>query len=333
MVLAFAFLDSICYWFYLRFGFGNSPLLGLYRHKRLFFNSGRPNVKIKVFFTFLLTPTKNLARHSLKTILSVAGFDPSSGAGVTADLAVFASFGAYGLSCISALTVQSTVGVFASYPVAAHILEETLNCLGQDLSLSAIKIGMLATADNVATMSAFLRRCRVQLRVPVVLDPVLRSSSSVELLDKQGIERMKEELLPLVDWVTPNYDELGILIGRSIRLQGEAEAGGRALQAMYPGLGVVATGGDLQVPNDLLLQPGGELHWLAGRKIESTSTHGTGCAFSSALACGLAFGRGGLDAAVTAKHFVERAILRAPGLGHGKGPMNLRWPLELQGTN
>lgn len=246
---------------------------------------------------------------------------------------MFASFGVFGLSCISALTVQSTVGVFASYPVAAHILEETLNCLDKDLSLSAIKIGMLATADNVAAMSAFLRKSQTQWRVPVVLDPVLRSSSGVELLDKRGIERMKEELLPLVDWVTPNFDELGILLGRSIRSQGEAEAGGRALQILHPRLGIVATGGDLQVPNDLLLQPGQDLHWLAGRKIESTSTHGTGCAFSSALACGLALGRSGLDAAVTAKHFVERAILRAPGLGHGRGPMNLRWPLEVQGTD
>lgn len=265
--------------------------------------------------------------------MSIAGFDPSSGAGITADLAVFASFGAFGLSCISALTVQSTVGVFASYPVANHILEETLNCLDEDLSLAAIKIGMLGTAENVATVGAFLRRRRAQSRVPVVLDPVLRSSSGAELLRAQGIACMKEELLPLVDWVTPNYKELGILLGRSIRSQTEAEAGSRALQGIYPGVGVVATGGELQVPNDLLLRPEGALHWLAGHKVESTSTHGTGCAFSSALACGLAFGRSGLDAAVTAKHFVEQAILRAPGLGHGRGPMNLRWPLEVRETD
>jgi len=132
--------------------------------------------------------------------------------------------------------------------------------------------------------------------------------------------------------MTPNYDELGVLLGTVVQSQEEAVAGAGVLRLMYPGLGIVVTRGDMEMPNDLFLEPEGKPRWLAGRRIESTATHGTGCAFSSALACGLADGHSGYDSAIVPKQFVEQAILRAPGPGRGRGPMNLRWPLEARET-
>src|SRR5580698_8027237 len=134
------------------------------------------------------------------TVLTIAGFDPSSGAGVTADLMVFAAHGLFGTSCITALTVQSTVGVRATQPVAGEVVRATLDCLQDDLPVAGIKIGMLATAENVAAVVDFLEGIRGQ-GIPVVLDPVLRSSSGRELLDAAGVVLMRERLLPLVDWV------------------------------------------------------------------------------------------------------------------------------------
>ena len=132
----------------------------------------------------------------MKCVLTIAGYDPSSGAGATADLMVFAAHGLFGTSCITGLTVQSTMGVLASHPIDAKVVRETLNCLHADLPAAGIKIGMLGTAAVVATVADFLARLRVQgSRVPVVLDPVLRSSSGRELLDDEGMVLLRERLL------------------------------------------------------------------------------------------------------------------------------------------
>src|SRR5277367_5095314 len=133
------------------------------------------------------------------TVLTIAGFDPSSGAGVTADLMVFAAHGLFGTSCITGLTVQSTMGVRTTEAVSAEIVHDTLDCLQSDLAVAGIKIGMLATAANVAMVADFLEMLRGEnRRVPVVLDPVLRSSSGRELLDGEGMEVLRRRLLPLV---------------------------------------------------------------------------------------------------------------------------------------
>src|ERR1700677_1518805 len=136
----------------------------------------------------------------MRTVLTIAGFDPSSGAGVTADLMVFAAHGLFGVSCVTALTVQSTVGVMATDPIAAEVVRSTLDCLQADLPAAGIKIGMLSTASNVATVADFLTELRglhgQGTRVPVVLDPVLRSSSGRELLDPEGVTSLRERLLP-----------------------------------------------------------------------------------------------------------------------------------------
>ena len=245
----------------------------------------------------------------MRTVLSIAGFDPSSGAGITADLAVFAAHGMFGTSCITALTVQNTLGVAAVHAVDPSIVRHTLQHLHVDLPPTGIKIGMLANAQLVAVVAEFLESHPV--RPIVVLDPVLRSTSGKDLLDREGIQFLRERLIPLVDWVTPNESELDLLGG---------------LQALQK-TGVVVTGGDREPPDDLLVFNHEEI-WLRGTRIETTATHGTGCAFSSSLLCRLVAGEKGPEAAQGAKSYVAEAMRRASRIGHGRGPMNHLWPLR-----
>ena len=264
----------------------------------------------------------------MQTVLTVAGFDPSSGAGVTADLAVMAAHGMFGISCVTALTVQSTMGVRAIHAVDAGVVAETLACLVEDLPPAGVKIGMLATAGNVTAVAEFLEG--LGGRVPVVLDPVIRSSSGAELLDAEGLAAMRSRLLPRVDWVAPNLAELGALAEMAVDGRGGMERAARSLQERWPELHVVGTGGHLDRPDDLVLWPDGRVEWMAGTKIESRSTHGTGCAFSTALLCGLAAGVEAGEAVRSAKAFVTEAIRRAESRGAGHGPMELLWPLRMR---
>jgi hydroxymethylpyrimidine/phosphomethylpyrimidine kinase len=269
------------------------------------------------------------AEATMKTVLTIAGFDPSSGAGVTADLMVFAAHGLFGTSCITSLTVQSTVGVKGTTAVSAEVVRATLDCLASDLPAEGIKIGMLGTAANVTAVAEFLSGVRAERRrVLVVLDPVLRSSSGKELLDADGVTEMRESLLPLVDWVTPNVDELGVLVRRKVEGREEIVEAALELQEMGWEMNVVATGGHLNPPDDLLVGAGGEQVWMAGKQLVSRSTHGTGCAFSSALLSRLVRGDEAENAAAMAKKYVAEAILRAAPMGRGIGPVNTLWPLR-----
>jgi hydroxymethylpyrimidine/phosphomethylpyrimidine kinase len=271
----------------------------------------------------------------MKTVLTIAGFDPSSGAGVTADLMVFGAHGLFGTSAITSLTVQSTIGVAASHPVDAGVVLATLRCLEQDLPAAGVKLGMLATAPVIAAVADFLVEVRGRRDVVVVLDPVLRSSSGRELLDAAGVELLRGRLLPLVDWVTPNLDELALLTGRSIAGREEMAEAAVVLQETIAGLGgrahVLAKGGHLAeqtASDDLLLTRDGEAHWLAGERIATRSTHGTGCALSSALLSWVVLGDAPLAAAEAAKRYVEGALRNAVPLGQGRGPLQHLWPLR-----
>lgn len=260
----------------------------------------------------------------MQTVLTIAGFDPSSGAGVTADLMVFAAHGLFGISAITALTVQSTLGVRASHTVAATTLFETLECLRGDLPPAGIKIGMLADAASVRVVADFLET--VPEGVPIVLDPVIRSSSGRELLSADGLLLLRSRVMPRVSWVTPNLDELAALTGHEVTRREDVPGAAARLQEMGSGLNVLATGGHLDRPDDLLRSAAGEVHWLAGERIVSRATHGTGCALSSALLSRLVHGDAPLDAALAAKAYVAEAIRTAAPLGHGHGPLNHLWP-------
>ncbi|HZL27061.1 MAG TPA: bifunctional hydroxymethylpyrimidine kinase/phosphomethylpyrimidine kinase [Acidobacteriaceae bacterium] len=257
-------------------------------------------------------------------LLTIAGFDPSSGAGITADLQVFAAHGLYATACITALTVQSTRGVTRVESVAG-LIAPTLEHLDADLPPLGIKIGMLATAEAVRAVAQYLRKLRGR-KIPVLLDPVFLSSSGAALLDAEGLAALQRELLPLVDWITPNRDELAALSG----VESTVEDGLQALAGFHPHLHIVATGGDHIGPAtvDLLLTAAGELHRFEGERIQTTSTHGTGCAFSSALLARLVLGDAPVAAVAAAKAYVTEALRQAPGVGRGNGPLNLLWPLR-----
>jgi hydroxymethylpyrimidine/phosphomethylpyrimidine kinase len=257
--------------------------------------------------------------------LTIAGFDPSSGAGVTADLKTFAAHGVYGVAAITALTVQSTQGVRSLEPVRPSLFRETLECLAEDISLDGVKLGMLAGAGLVAEAEHFLR-ARPGLRATVVLDPVLRSSSGAGLLDAEGTALLRERLLGVVGWITPNVNELALLTGSEVRTREQVPAAAERLARQAakignPDIAIVVTGGHLDRPDDYLLLQG-KGNWLPGERVETRSTHGTGCAFSSALVAELVLGRTGLDAVEAAKRYVTGALRAAYPVGQGRGPLH-----------
>ena len=266
---------------------------------------------------------------AIQTVLTIAGFDPSSGAGITADLAVIAAHGMFGTSAITALTVQSTLGVQASHIVSAPILEATLACLVEDLPPAGVKLGMLGNRENVRVAVKVLQGLRTSgWRIPVVLDPVIRSSSGRELLNAAGVDALREELLPLVDWVTPNLLELGVLARIEVCTEADMDEAVDRLLANHAWLNVAATGGHLDSADDLIALSDGRRRWLRGEKLVSRATHGTGCAYSTALTCELVAGQEPLQAARLAKNFVVEGIRRAEIIGNGNGPMDLLWPIR-----
>lgn len=266
---------------------------------------------------------------AIQTVLTIAGFDPSSGAGITADLAVIAAHGMFGTSAITALTVQSTLGVRASHVISASILEATLECLVEDLPPAGVKLGMLGNRENVRVAVKTLQGLRsAGWRIPVVLDPVMRSSSGRDLLNGAGVEALREELLPLVDWVTPNLLELGVLAGMEVHAETQMGEAVERLMANHAWLNVVATGGHLETADDLVALSDGRRKWLRGEKLVSRATHGTGCAYSTALTCELVAAHEPVQAARLAKDFVAQAIRRAEIIGNGNGPMDLLWPVR-----
>jgi hydroxymethylpyrimidine/phosphomethylpyrimidine kinase len=266
--------------------------------------------------------------------LTIAGFDPGSGAGITADLKTFSAHRVYGVACISALTVQSTQGVRAVEPLSAALVRQTLDCLAEDVSPAGVKIGMLGSSEIVSELVSFLIGQSARLaRNRIVLDPVLRSTSGTPLLDANGIRVLRDQLLHCVGWITPNIQELAILIAEEPGGRDQVPEAAARLKDLAGRLGngelnVVVTGGDLSRPDDFLLTASGEQLWFPGEKIATNSTHGTGCAFSSALLCGLISGLDGREAVAAAKAYVSEALRSAYPVGKGKGPMNHMYPFD-----
>lgn len=274
-------------------------------------------------------------------VLTIAGFDPSSGAGITADIKTIAAHECYGVACPTALTVQSTQGVRRVEPVDVKVIADTLHELASDFDIHAVHLGMLAVEGVVRTIADFLDKAALP---HVVLDPVLRSSSGANLLDSAGTRLMVERLFPLAEVITPNLDEAaaiaGIPLASGAAAAAESSGSGRgtsigaSLDTMREAarrlqvLGaanVVITGGDLEKAVDLLsftTARGIEQEVFKAERQRSTSTHGTGCAFATALACHLAHGRGLPEAVLLSKAYVSAAIANGQPLGHGTGPLH-----------
>jgi len=263
-------------------------------------------------------------------VLSIAGYDPSAGAGVLADLKTFAANGVYGMACVTALTVQSSLGVERVEPLEPRTVVETLDCLERDVPMATIKVGMLGDSQVGLAVVDWLER---RPAIAVVLDPVLKSSSGKDLLDAAGIDMLRGRWLGRANWITPNLAELEALIGKPVeRTRPGIESGADCLRRMAlqhgnPGMKIVVTGGDAEKPDDLLLSRTGN-RWFAGQHIETRSSHGTGCAFSSALAARLAVGEDDFSAVQAAKYYVAGALRNAYPMGKGNGPLNHLWNIN-----
>lgn len=262
-------------------------------------------------------------------VLSIAGYDPSSGAGVTADVKTALAHGCFAATCITALTVQSTMGVKAVEPVRAEAIRLTLEALAADLPIAAVRIGMLGSGEVASAIADFLSARRPKL---LVVDPIIRSSSGAPLLDKAGFQVLRERIIPLAALVTPNLDEAEALTGVAVRDLESQRSAAEALLQLGPAA-VVVTGGHLDPATDLLLSRDESGHPVEirfdGSHIVSRSTHGTGCAFATSVACNLALGRSMVEAVRHAKEYVRRAMETATLIGKGDGPVNHAWPLNI----
>ena len=267
-------------------------------------------------------------------VLTIAGFDPSSGAGITADIKTIAAHECYGVSCITALTVQSTQGVRRVEGVDPKIIAETLQELVSDLAVEAVHIGMLGNEQVVEVVADFLGQTSPgKVRLPhVVLDPILKSSSGADLLNAAGTRLLIERLIPLAELITPNLDEASVLTGTAVTNLDQMHEAAARLHSLGAA-NVVVTGGHLEKAIDLLsftTARGTEQEVFKADRQRSNSTHGTGCAFATALACHLAHGRGLPEAVLLSKVYVSAAIANAHPLGHGAGPLHHLYRMSQQ---
>jgi hydroxymethylpyrimidine/phosphomethylpyrimidine kinase len=258
-------------------------------------------------------------------LLTIAGFDPSCGAGVAADLKTFAAHGCYGVAAISSLTVQNTQEVTAVHNTPSAELREQLDILMKDGDIAAVKIGMLGNRGNAVVVAEFLDAHKFNL---VVHDPVMKSSSGSELLDAGGVKYVATELLKRATVITPNVPEAEILTGITIKDVADMEAAARKLVEIGA-KAVIVKGGHMDKATDVVFD-GNEVHLLSGDKVKLENTHGTGCTFASALTAQMAAGRGLLEAATLAKAYVMKAIEKAYPVGKGRLPLDHFYRMKIE---
>jgi hydroxymethylpyrimidine/phosphomethylpyrimidine kinase len=250
--------------------------------------------------------------------LTVAGSDSGGGAGIQADLKTFAAFGVYGVSAITAVTAQNTRGVSAVEALSPGIVAAQIAAVVDDFQVAALKTGMLATAAIIGAVARVLRVSRVG---PLVVDPVMVAKSGDTLLDADALGALTSDLLPLAALVTPNLPEAAVLTGIAVRTLEDQREAARRIVALGARAVVVKGGhaGSSEIVD--VLFDGQTLTEFRAERVPGTSTHGTGCTFSAAIAAQLALGRTIAEAIPLAQAYVAKAIRNAPGLGHGHGPM------------
>jgi hydroxymethylpyrimidine/phosphomethylpyrimidine kinase len=265
-----------------------------------------------------LSTQNNHNNHTPPILLTIAGFDPSCGAGVGADLKTFAAHNCYGVAAVTALTVQSTQGVRDVHPTPSATLRAQLEALADDCTIAAVKIGMLANRANASVVAEFLDKHNF---AHVVLDPVSRpTAGNAELLDAAGLKFVRDEMLKRASVITPNIPEAEFWTGIEIKDVAAMKAAGQKLLQMGA-RSVIVTGGHLEKPTDVLCE-GTEVETFGGDHVKSPNTHGSGCTFSSAIAAQLASGQQLREAVILAKAYVTKAIERSYPVGKGAGPLN-----------
>lgn len=255
----------------------------------------------------------------MKRALTIAGSDPSGGAGIQADLRTFWNFGVYGLSVITSATVQNTAGVWALHPLPARFVARQIDTIFTDIEIQAVKTGMLHRASIVKAVCQELKRYKVQ---NLVVDPVMTATGGTALLDPQGVELLRADLLPLAKVVTPNLFEAQILMGKEpVRTVDGMKRAAERLWKLGPQF-VLVKGGHLEEQAVDVLFDGSRFWEFRAERIPP-GAHGTGCVFSAAITASLAQGRDVPDAVQRAKQFITQAIASSIKLGKGRRVFNL----------
>ena len=255
----------------------------------------------------------SMVKNQIPRVLSIAGSDPSAGAGIQLDLKVFERLGVYGMTAVTAVTAQNTQGVQKIHKVPPRIIAAQIDSVARDIGMDACKIGMLYDPTAVDTVAERIERREIP---NVVLDPVIAAKDGTLLLAVKGIKRMKRVLIPKALVVTPNAEEAGILSGIPVRSMDDVKQAARAIYDLGCKY-VLVKGGHLEGdPVDVLFD-GEQFQEFPGIRIEGTPVHGTGCAFSAALAARIALGDSVPDGVRFAKEFVAELIKSAVKLGKG----------------
>ena len=249
--------------------------------------------------------------------LTIAGSDPSGGAGIQADLKTFHQFGVYGEAAISLITVQNTVRVTRVEVVNAELVRDQIAAVLEDIPPNAVKTGALGSAENVVAVADLAGR----FKGPLVVDPVMISKHGHRLLKEDAIDALRSRLLPRARLATPNVPEAALLSGIAIRNSQTLRAAAKRIYE-FGVAAVLIKGGHLEGPADDVLFDGCEFHEFHAQRIDTPHTHGTGCTFSAAITAGLARGWELREAVKEAKRFIHEAIRTNPGLGAGSGPVN-----------
>jgi hydroxymethylpyrimidine/phosphomethylpyrimidine kinase len=254
----------------------------------------------------------------VRTALTIAGSDSGGGAGVQADLKTFSALGVFGMSALTAITAQNTLGVTAVFELPPDIVAAQIDAVVTDIGVDAAKTGMIANSEIIRVVAAKVREHGI---ATLVVDPVMVATSGDRLLHEEAVEALRTQLLPLATVVTPNLPEAGVLIGRDVSSLDEMRDAARAIV----GLGarsVIVKGGHLDGDAVDVFYDGQRFLELPARRIETTSTHGTGCTLASAIAALLAKGEPLEQAITQAKAYVTAAIVHAYPIGHGHGPVH-----------
>lgn len=261
--------------------------------------------------------TMSNASSKLPVALTIAGSDSCGGAGIQADLKTFQALGVYGMSAVTAVTVQNTQKVYDVQEMAPHIVHDQITCLFADIEIQAVKIGMVSSAALIEAIADALGQVQ---RPPVVLDPVMISKSGYNLLDQNARDTLIQKLFPLAEVVTPNIHEAEAIVGNTITTDVQMRKSAQAIVALGARK-VVVKGGHMggNHATDIVFD-GQEFKTVRSERFDTINTHGTGCTFSSAIAAYLARGESFFPAVQKAKHYVTGAIANALDIGQGHGP-------------